>query len=120
MKDDQKGTQSLVVNGDFGLLLNYCVVPSTDEVWIHRALDEVVRRHGDECPKHLFVDCNCCNGELHEGDTIHIHGHTSDFTQKVRSMEMDHKRIDTARPGDDIGISVIDHAREHDSVYLVT
>ena len=60
------------------------------------------------------------DGELHEGDTIHIQGHTSDFTQKVRSMELDHKRIDTAGPGDDIGISVTDHAREHDTVYLVT
>ena len=57
-------------------------------------------------------------GELHKGDTIH--GHTSDFTQKVGSMEMDHKPISAAKTGDDIGISVIDHAREHDTVYLVT
>jgi putative protease len=60
------------------------------------------------------------DGELHKGDTIHIHGHTSDFTQRVGSMEMDHKPIDAAKTGDDIGISVIDHAREHDAVYLVT
>jgi hypothetical protein len=33
---------------------------------------------------------------------------------------MDHMPIETARSGDDIGISVIGHAREHDSVYLVT
>ena len=59
------------------------------------------------------------DGELHKGDTIHIQGHTSDFTQKVGSMEMDHKSIDTAKRGDDIGISVIDHAREHDTVYVV-
>lgn len=60
------------------------------------------------------------DGELRKGDTIHIQGHTSDFTQKVGSMELDHKSIDVARPGDDIGISVIDHAREHDTVYRVT
>ena len=60
------------------------------------------------------------DGELHKGDTIHIHGHTSDFLQKVGSMEMDHEAIEVARPGDDVGISVIDHAREHDSVYLVS
>ncbi len=60
------------------------------------------------------------DGELRTGDTIHIQGHTSDFTQKVGSMEMDHKAIDVARPGDDIGISVIDHAREHDTVYKVS
>ena len=60
------------------------------------------------------------DGELHTGDTIHILGHTSDFMQKVGSMEMDHKQIEAATTGDDIGISVIDHAREHDAVYLVT
>jgi translation elongation factor EF-1alpha len=60
------------------------------------------------------------DGELHTGDTIHILGHTSDFMQKVGSMEMDHKQIEAATTGDDIGISVIDHAREHDTVYLVT
>ena len=60
------------------------------------------------------------DGELHKGDTIHIQGHTSDFTQKVGSMEIDHEAIDVARAGDDIGLSVIDHAREHDSVYLVS
>jgi len=60
------------------------------------------------------------DGELHKGDTIHIQGHTSDFIQKVGSMEMDHEHVDVARPGDDIGLAVIDYAREHDSVYLVT
>lgn len=60
------------------------------------------------------------DSELHKGDTIHIKGHTSDFEQKVNSMEMDHKAVDVAKPGDEIGISVIDHAREHDTVYLVT
>lgn len=59
------------------------------------------------------------DGELHKGDTIHIKGHTSDFEQKVDSMELDHKTIDVARPGDDIGITVVEHAREHDTVYMV-
>ena len=60
------------------------------------------------------------DGELHTGDRIHIKGHTSDFEQEVTSMEMDHGHIDVAKPGDDIGIKVVDHAREHDVVYLVT
>ena len=53
------------------------------------------------------------DGELHKG-------HTSDFEQKVESMEIDHKAIDTAKPGDQIGLSVVEHAREHDTVYMVT
>lgn len=57
---------------------------------------------------------------LHKGDKIHIKGHTSDFEQDVDSMEIDHKAIEIAKPGDQIGLSVIGHAREHDTVYRVT
>jgi len=70
---------------------------------------------------HLHVaGVEVTEGELHKGDTIHIKGHTSDFEQKVESMEIDHETVDVARPGDDIGLGVIEHAREHDTVYRVT
>jgi putative protease len=59
------------------------------------------------------------DGELHKGDTIHITGHTSDFEQIVESMEIDHKTVEVAKPGDQIGLLVIEHAREHDTVYMV-
>ena len=58
-------------------------------------------------------------GELHVGDTIHIEGHTSDFTQKIDSMELDHEKVDTAKPGDIVGIETHEYVREHDSVYIV-
>ncbi len=58
-------------------------------------------------------------GQLSVGDTIHIVGHTSDFTQKVDSMQIEHASIELAKVGDEIGIRVIEHAREHDEVYLV-
>lgn len=60
------------------------------------------------------------DGELHQGDKIHIKGHTSDFEQKVKSMEIDHESVEVAVPGDQIGLEVAGHAREHDEVYLVT
>lgn len=70
---------------------------------------------------HLHVaGVEITDGELHKGDTIHIRGHTSDFEQKVESMEIDHETVEVARPGDDIGLGVIEHAREHDTVYRVT
>ena len=56
------------------------------------------------------------DGELHIGDTIHVKGHTSDFQQKVESMEIDHELVEVAKSGDQIGITVIEHAREHDTV----
>ena len=59
-------------------------------------------------------------GELRAGDTIHILGHTSDFTQVVESMQLDNQTIEVATPGQKIGIKVLDHAREHDKVFRVS
>lgn len=59
-------------------------------------------------------------GELKVGDTIHIKGHTSDFTQVVDSIQIDGQAVEVAKPGDDIGIKVVDMAREHDEVFRVT
>jgi len=58
-------------------------------------------------------------GELRVGDTIHIVGHTSDFTHNVESMQIDRAPIEVAKVGDEIGIKVSEHAREHDNVYRV-
>lgn len=59
-------------------------------------------------------------GSLSVGDTIHIKGHTSDFTQKVDSMQLDNQPVTTATAGQAIGIKVKEHARQHDVVYKVT
>ena len=53
------------------------------------------------------------------GDTIHIKGHTSDFTQTVDSMQIDGQSVDEATEGQSIGITVAEHAREHDTVYKI-
>ncbi len=60
------------------------------------------------------------DGELAEGDTIHVKGHTTDFQQTVVSMQIDNQPVDTAKAGQSVGIEVIEHAREHDTVYKVT
>jgi putative protease len=59
------------------------------------------------------------DGELRVGDTIHIKGHTSDFTQVVDSMQVENASVEVAKPGDDIGLKVKEHAREHDGVFKV-
>jgi putative protease len=58
-------------------------------------------------------------GELHVGDTIHVKGHTTDFTQTIDSMQIDRQPVEVAKVGDAIGIRVPEHAREHDDVYKV-
>ena len=60
------------------------------------------------------------DGELRVGDTIHVVGHTSDFTQAVDSMQVDRAPVEAVKTGDAVGIRVIEHAREHDQVYRVT
>jgi len=52
------------------------------------------------------------------GDTIHIKGHTTDFTQKVESMQIEHDSVTKVKKGDDVGIKVKDYVRDHDLVYL--
>ena len=59
------------------------------------------------------------DGELHVGDTVHVVGHTSDFTQVVESMQMDNQAVEIAKPGQTIGVKVPEHAREHDKVFVV-
>lgn len=56
---------------------------------------------------------------LKVGDTIHIKGHSDDFTQKVESMQIEHQNVDEAQPGQSIGMKVAQKAHEGDVVYLV-
>jgi putative protease len=53
------------------------------------------------------------------GDTIHVKGHTSDFTQNVDSMQVDHQAVTVAKAGQSVGIHLAEHAHEHDKVYKV-
>lgn len=59
------------------------------------------------------------NGTLRTGDMIHVKGHSTDFTQKVESLEYEHQHVDQASTGQAVGLKVIDHVRQHDIVYLV-
>lgn len=56
---------------------------------------------------------------LRVGDNIHIKGHTSDFGQRVESLQVGHAPVNEVGPDDDFGLKVADHAREHDVVYRV-
>jgi len=59
-------------------------------------------------------------GTLSVGDTIRIKGHTTDLTQVVESIQVEHQNVQTAKAGDSIGIKVKEHVRDHDQVYKVT
>ena len=59
------------------------------------------------------------SADLKVGDTIHIKGHTTDLTQTIESMQIEHQEVAVAKPGQEIGIKVRDHVREHDVVLKV-
>jgi putative protease len=50
------------------------------------------------------------------GDTIKIKGHTTDFTQMVTSIQLEHGSISSAKKGQEIGLLVASRVRHHDVV----
>ena len=53
------------------------------------------------------------------GDTLHFQGHTTDFTQKIESMQIEHESVEEAKPGANVGIKVKERVRSHDHVLKV-
>ncbi|OGQ74036.1 MAG: hypothetical protein A3G40_05405 [Deltaproteobacteria bacterium RIFCSPLOWO2_12_FULL_57_22] len=58
-------------------------------------------------------------GELKLGDTIHVKGTHTDFTQTVDSMQVEHQNVTRAEKGKVVGIKVKEKVREHDRVFWV-
>lgn len=60
------------------------------------------------------------SGELKTGDTISIEGHGNVITQKVASMQMEHKNVPVAEKGQSVGMKIDGRAKEGDIVYKIT
>lgn len=60
------------------------------------------------------------SGTLRIGDKIHIKGSTTDMELTVESMQIDRVNITQGKPGDVVGIKVLDRVRRGDKVYKVT
>ncbi len=59
------------------------------------------------------------SAELKVGDTVQFLGSTTDFTQKVTSMQVEHEEIESAGPGSDVAIKVNDRVRQGDEIFIV-
>jgi putative protease len=57
---------------------------------------------------------------LSVGDTIAIKGPTTDFEQRVDSMQIEHNNVQRAEPGQSIGLKVLQRVRETDVVFKKT
>jgi putative protease len=69
---------------------------------------------------HLNVAVLQLTDRLKLGETIHVFGHTTDFVQKVTSMEVDHHRVVLVEPGEEVAVKVVEPVRVHDTIYRVT
>jgi len=74
---------------------------------------------------HYFAKINVgilemTKGELSVMDTIHIKGHTTDFYQKIQSMQVDHCPVESAKSGELVGLKVENSVREKDLVFKVS
>jgi putative protease len=56
---------------------------------------------------------------LKVGDTLHFVGHTTDFTETIESMQIEHDQVQEAPVGSNVGIKVKERVRSHDKVFKV-
>ena len=54
------------------------------------------------------------------GDMLHLLGHHTDFRQKVESIQMEHKEVTEAGPGQDVAVKVAQKVHPGDTVFKVS
>lgn len=59
------------------------------------------------------------SGELKVGDTIHIKGKQTDFSQEIESMRIEFDNVTEAKQGDKVGIKVAQPVHAGDKVFKV-
>jgi putative protease len=57
------------------------------------------------------------SGALRAGDKIYIEGHEKQFEQRVDSMQIEHETIPEAKPGQSVGLKVVQPVKENDKVF---
>jgi len=68
---------------------------------------------------HIGVGIAELTDSLKVGDTIHIKGHSADFTQSVDSMQIEHASVTEAKSGDAVGLRVAQKVHPQDKVFKV-
>ena len=68
---------------------------------------------------HIRVAVLTLTASLKLGDKIHITGHSTDLTQRVASLELNHHSVEWVKPGEDVTLKVIEPVHPHDRVFRV-
>jgi putative protease len=82
--------------------------------------EEVVGKVTDYFAKIGVAGIQMTAGFLSVGETIRIKGHTTDVTQVVDSIQVEHQAVQRVEAGTTIGIRVKERVRKGDSVLKVT
>jgi hypothetical protein len=59
------------------------------------------------------------DGDLQIGDRIRVQGQTTDFTQVVDSLQVQHQAVPRAERGHEVAVKVSERVRRHDAVLKV-
>ncbi len=57
--------------------------------------------------------------EIKVGETIHIHGRITDFSQRIGSLEIEHQKIQSAGPGAEVALKTLEPVHEGDVIFKV-
>lgn len=68
---------------------------------------------------HVGVIAVKLSAPLAVGDKVHVKGHTTDFMQKISSMQIEGTKVEKAKKNDHVGIKTSERARPGDKVFLV-
>jgi len=68
---------------------------------------------------HVSVAAIKLTGGLKVGDTIRLVGGDVDAEEKVKSMQVQHEKVDSAKKGDEVGIKIASKVRKGYRVFKV-
>ncbi len=68
----------------------------------------------------IYVAVLSLTDTLAIGDKVHITGRSTDFVQEVTSMEIEHEKVSSVGPGDEVALKVIEPAKKGDVIYKIS
>ena len=69
--------------------------------------------------EHVGVAALKLTEEIKIGDKIRIVGGNTDFEQEIESMQIHHDKVESAKPGDEIGLRVKEKVRSGYKIYKI-
>jgi len=68
---------------------------------------------------HIGVAVLSLSGELKAGETVHFLGHGADFTQTIDSMEIEHQKVPSAGPKQEVALKTLQPVHEGTEILKV-